>query len=171
MTIDDNNCILAVLDTDCNVDACSNVFQFWTRDREGFLIAYSVTSRKSFEQSERLIEMLQRESTAGAPMVVVGTKCDLEKQRQVATFEGKNLALGWGGISRDICRDWRQRGRGVSRFGARDSSQAKRGTQEHGSRLCCLLSELNVRTSSRATCCFVSVGRGTRRWQDSWCGW
>jgi hypothetical protein len=51
---------------------------------EGFLLVYSIDSHSSFEELAQLYEQMLRVKDS-FPMIVVGTKCDLEFQRQVPT--------------------------------------------------------------------------------------
>jgi GTPase SAR1 family protein len=52
---------------------------------EAFLLVFSITSRRSFELISTLREeVLQIKELESVPMMVVGTKCDLEEERAVA---------------------------------------------------------------------------------------
>lgn len=56
---------------------------------------YDITSRKTFENVERIwIPLFRNSPTAfeNAPFVLVGTKTDLESERQVSTKDGGKLA-------------------------------------------------------------------------------
>lgn len=54
------------------------------RPGEGFLLVYSITDRASFEELEVFYEQILRVKDKDFfPMIVVGTKCDLEYNRQV----------------------------------------------------------------------------------------
>jgi GTPase KRas protein len=51
---------------------------------EGFLLVYSIESRQSFNELEIFYQQILRmKDSASFPMIIVGTKCDLEYQRQV----------------------------------------------------------------------------------------
>ncbi|RLV89842.1 GTP-binding protein rhb1 [Spathaspora sp. JA1] len=59
----------------------------------GYLLVYSVTSRQSFELIEFIRDkILNSIGNEDLPMILVGNKCDLNLQRQVATKEGQELA-------------------------------------------------------------------------------
>eukprot|EP01096_Ripella_sp_DP13-Kostka_P012081 TRINITY_DN4976_c1_g1_i1.p1 TRINITY_DN4976_c1_g1~~TRINITY_DN4976_c1_g1_i1.p1 ORF type:complete len:200 (-),score=99.76 TRINITY_DN4976_c1_g1_i1:247-846(-) len=63
---------------------------------QGFLLVYSVTTRRTFETVAELREkILQVKEKTNFPMVLVGNKCDLEKERQVSTEDGKEQASKW----------------------------------------------------------------------------
>jgi len=69
----------------------------YVKDRDGFLLVYSITSRESFEMLRQLHEYVSVfRSTKPPPIVLVGNKCDLEQERQVSADEGQELANKWG---------------------------------------------------------------------------
>jgi len=71
----------------------------WFRTGEGFLCMYSVTSRKSMSEIERLRNKILRiKDKAAVPMVLVGNKCDLVEEREVTEKDGKELAAKFGNI-------------------------------------------------------------------------
>jgi len=54
------------------------------RPGEGFLLVYSITDHASFQELEVFYEQILRVKDKDYfPMVVVGTKCDLEYNREV----------------------------------------------------------------------------------------
>ena len=58
----------------------------YMRTGEGFIICYSVTERRSFDEAaayKRLIERV-RGNREDVPIVLVGNKCDLEGERKVS---------------------------------------------------------------------------------------
>ena len=64
---------------------------------QGFLLVYSVTAKRSFETIGEMKEkILQVKEADNYPMVLVGNKCDLEKERKVTTEEGREKAKAWG---------------------------------------------------------------------------
>uniref|UniRef100_A0A7S2X9M6 Uncharacterized protein n=1 Tax=Lotharella oceanica TaxID=641309 RepID=A0A7S2X9M6_9EUKA len=66
-----------------------------------FLLAYSVTDRWSFEEKlpsirERIVELKKKRSaTTEWACILVGLKCDAEKERDVAAKEGEARARDW----------------------------------------------------------------------------
>jgi GTPase KRas protein len=66
------------------------------RHGQAFLLVYSVTDRRSFEEIPKLRDQIFRgqdkDISAQIPMVMVGNKCDLEGDRQVSFGEGQDLA-------------------------------------------------------------------------------
>jgi GTPase KRas protein len=60
---------------------------------EGFVLVYSITSRESLRRMEDFQTQIgQVTNKKYFPMVLVGSKCDLEEQREVTFGEGEALA-------------------------------------------------------------------------------
>jgi len=69
----------------------------YIRSGQGFVCVYDITSRASFEEVKDHYDQIRRVKDVNNPaMVVVGNKCDLESQRQVAVAEGAALAQSFG---------------------------------------------------------------------------
>lgn len=66
------------------------------RDRDGFLLVYSVTSRPSFEAVGGFVRHMRDVKGPGAVCTLVGNKCDLTGDRQVTDREGQDLARALG---------------------------------------------------------------------------
>ena len=56
------------------------------------IIVYDISRRASFESISTWIEDCQNNSPKSVFMVLVGNKCDLEKEREITFDEGKELA-------------------------------------------------------------------------------
>merc|ERR1712137_506246 len=81
VTIDDETCLLDILDT----------------AGQEFLCTYAITSRSSFDEITSFREQILRvKDEDKVPMVLVGNKCDLEEERQVTAVEGQDLAKSFG---------------------------------------------------------------------------
>ena len=60
--------------------------EHYMRHGEGFLLVYSIDNHSSFDELSQFYEQILRvKDRESFPMIVVGTKCDLEFQRQVPT--------------------------------------------------------------------------------------
>ena len=56
----------------------------YVRDREGFILMYSITSRASFEKTSKFHQQILRIKGKGNfSTVLVGNKCDIKHERQV----------------------------------------------------------------------------------------
>jgi GTPase SAR1 family protein len=59
---------------------------------DGFLLVYSIESRQSFNELEIFYQQILRmKDSESFPMIIVGTKCDLEYQRQVPSSGRSDL--------------------------------------------------------------------------------
>eukprot|EP01089_Gocevia_fonbrunei_P022505 TRINITY_DN9130_c0_g1_i1.p1 TRINITY_DN9130_c0_g1~~TRINITY_DN9130_c0_g1_i1.p1 ORF type:complete len:219 (+),score=35.93 TRINITY_DN9130_c0_g1_i1:78-734(+) len=90
--IDEIACLLDILDT-AGQDEYSAMRDQYMRSGQGFVLAYSINNRKSFEKIlplyEHIIRVKDKESI---PVVLVGNKCDLECVREISKEEGEELA-------------------------------------------------------------------------------
>ena len=97
-TVDNGTCLLDILDTAKDIGEWETPSILRERDisnREGFLLVYSITERKSFENLnnyKNLIYKCKEDSENKIPIVIVGNKCDLESARVVSSTEGLNFA-------------------------------------------------------------------------------
>lgn len=82
--IDDEVALLDVLDT-AGQEEYSAMREQYMRTGEGFLLIYSITSRQSFEEIMTFQQQILRVKDKDYfPIIVVGNKCDLEKDRVVS---------------------------------------------------------------------------------------
>jgi GTPase KRas protein len=94
--IDEEVALLDVLDT-AGQEEYSAMREQYMRTGEGFLLVYSITSRQSFEEiityQQQILRVKDRDYF---PIIVVGNKCDLDKDRAVQKEEGEALARQFG---------------------------------------------------------------------------
>lgn len=77
-----------VLDT-AGQEEYSAMREQYMRTGEGFLLVYSITSRQSFEEIMTFQQQILRVKDKDYfPIIVVGNKCDLEKERAVSEEGG-----------------------------------------------------------------------------------
>ncbi|KAF2069652.1 hypothetical protein CYY_009028 [Polysphondylium violaceum] len=72
----------------------------YIRNGQGFFMVYSITAKSTFYELEAIKDQISRikdTNTCNIPMVIIGNKCDLEKDRQVKSSEGEELVKKWGG--------------------------------------------------------------------------
>ena len=93
ITIDTERCFLDILDTggDDELDIPRDAH---FRKPQGFIIVYSITNRKSFEIGTKEIyeQILRSKVREKVPIILVGNKNDLEREREVSSGEGRELA-------------------------------------------------------------------------------
>ncbi|KAJ8307558.1 hypothetical protein KUTeg_015642, partial [Tegillarca granosa] len=86
---------LEVVDT-AGQDEYSILPQSYYLNIDGYVLVYSVISRKSFEVIKIVYEkLLDMKGNIKVPVVLVGNKNDLETERDVSQDEGRRLAESW----------------------------------------------------------------------------
>ena len=96
VTIDDETCLLDILDT-AGQEEYSAMREQYMRTGQGFICTYAITSRSSFDEVPFFRgEILRVKDEDKVPMVLVGNKCDLEEERQVTMAAGQNLGKFYG---------------------------------------------------------------------------
>ena len=86
--VDDEVALLDVLDT-AGQEEYSAMREQYMRTGEGFLLVYSITSRQSFEEIMTFQQQILRVKDKDYfPIIVVGNKCDLDKERAVSEQGG-----------------------------------------------------------------------------------
>jgi len=92
--VDGEKCQLDILDTAGQEEYMRDNYY---RLGEGFLIVYSITMRDTFSDVNRFYDHIKSvKEEEEVPLIVVGSKCDLDGDREVPTSEGKTLAEKFG---------------------------------------------------------------------------
>eukprot|EP01094_Clydonella_sp_ATCC50884_P018222 TRINITY_DN3331_c0_g2_i1.p2 TRINITY_DN3331_c0_g2~~TRINITY_DN3331_c0_g2_i1.p2 ORF type:complete len:223 (-),score=74.20 TRINITY_DN3331_c0_g2_i1:273-851(-) len=92
--VDGEKCQLDILDTAGQEEYMRDNYY---RLGEGFLCVYSITMRDTFVATHRFYDhILQVKNKEEVPLILVGSKCDLENDREVSNGEGKELSENWG---------------------------------------------------------------------------
>ncbi|KAF9474348.1 ras-like protein 1 [Pholiota conissans] len=94
--IDKEIAIIEVLDTACQNDYYSPMIKHYLDNAEGVLLVYSIISRNSFLLMDTYHEQIVERKGQSFPMIIVGTKCDLEQKRQVSVSEARDVAARFG---------------------------------------------------------------------------
>jgi len=90
---DGERCQLDILDTAGQEEYMRDNYY---RLGEGFLIVYSIIERTTFEAASRFYDhILQVKGKDDVPIILVGSKCDLESDRDVPKSEGEALSQKW----------------------------------------------------------------------------
>ncbi|KYQ99923.1 Ras GTPase [Tieghemostelium lacteum] len=96
VNIDEEVFMLDILDT-AGQEEYSAMRDQYIRSGRGFLIVYSIVSRPSFEAVTSFRDQILRvKDIATYPIVIIGNKADLDKERKVTAMEGKELARSFG---------------------------------------------------------------------------
>jgi len=92
VNIDDETCMLDILDT-AGQEEYSAMRDQYIRSGQGFIIVYSITSKSSFDSLSTFHDQILRVKDEDTfPVVILGNKCDLEKDREVTLAEAKQYA-------------------------------------------------------------------------------
>ena len=97
--VDGNMEVIEILDTagQNHEFARGPTLDLYIKNGEGFLLIYSIVDQQSFIDVQPLLDHIQRvKGVSSVPMLLVGNKCDLEKERVVATSDGEKVAAEWG---------------------------------------------------------------------------
>eukprot|EP01100_Stratorugosa_tubuloviscum_P006247 TRINITY_DN270_c0_g1_i1.p1 TRINITY_DN270_c0_g1~~TRINITY_DN270_c0_g1_i1.p1 ORF type:complete len:202 (-),score=92.61 TRINITY_DN270_c0_g1_i1:56-640(-) len=90
ITVDGEKCQLDILDTAGQEEYMRDNYY---RLGEGFIIVYAITMRDTFSAVSRFFDhILQVKGRDEVPIVLVGSKCDLESDRDVPRGEGEALS-------------------------------------------------------------------------------
>jgi len=90
--IDDTVAKLDILDT-AGQEEFSAMREQYMRSGEGFLLVFSLSDRKSFDELGKMYQSVLRVKDRDEfPMLVVGNKADLDRNRQVSRQECENMA-------------------------------------------------------------------------------
>ncbi len=94
--VDGNIGVIEILDT-AGTEQFASMRDLYIKNGQGFLLVYSIVNQQSFIDVQPLRDQIQRvKGVSGVPMLLVGNKCDLEKERVVAISDGEKLAAEWG---------------------------------------------------------------------------
>jgi len=92
--VDSEKCQLDILDTAGQEEYMRDNYY---RLGEGFLCVYSITMRETFNAVNRFYDhILQVKGKDEVPLILVGSKADLESDREVSKEDGKALADKFG---------------------------------------------------------------------------
>ncbi|EYB93279.1 hypothetical protein Y032_0184g992 [Ancylostoma ceylanicum] len=79
-----NTIMIDIVDAN-NSDDCIQTSQ-------GFVIMYSITDRESFYEAADIFTLIEQTRGGKVPIVLVGSKSDLNRKRRVTAYEGQTLA-------------------------------------------------------------------------------
>ena len=95
INVDDNFCMLDIIDTYRGIDEYPPLRDQYIRIAHGFLLVYSVADIDSFNKIKSYCDEITRVKDSerkDIPIVLVGAKCDLEDSREVTREQGEELA-------------------------------------------------------------------------------
>ncbi|ELP88596.1 hypothetical protein EIN_323230 [Entamoeba invadens IP1] len=96
--VDGYSYILEILDT-VDLDIYNTIRDIQVSTADGFLIVYSITDRKSFDEIDyyrnTIYTILNKTHNEHVPIVLCGNKSDLESARIVPIEDGEKIAEEW----------------------------------------------------------------------------
>jgi len=95
LVVDNRMCYVEVIDT-AGQDEYATLRDQWVREGQGFILAYSITSRATFERIEIFRQAMLKVKRDKAVFMLVGNKCDKQYEREVSREEGAQLARRFG---------------------------------------------------------------------------
>uniref|UniRef100_A0A6B2LLB8 Uncharacterized protein n=1 Tax=Arcella intermedia TaxID=1963864 RepID=A0A6B2LLB8_9EUKA len=97
--LDGGPVVLNILDT-AGEEEHSPLWESWLKQGQGFLLAYSITSRPSFDAlavlQQAFLHINDTDSMSSVSAVLCATKADQADSREVSREEGEQLAQEWG---------------------------------------------------------------------------
>jgi len=91
VNLENDSVLLDILDT-AGQEEYSVLREQYMRMGDAFLLVYSIVSPQTFSVIQKLHSQALRFARSQPVFVIVGNKCDLDKDRSVTTQEGKELA-------------------------------------------------------------------------------
>ncbi|KAJ6542728.1 ras protein [Mycena capillaripes] len=96
LVIDDRMCLVDVFDSTIGQEGYGPLQDRFIREGQGFILAYSITSRPTFDSLETFHQAMRRVKGGDPIFVLVGNKCDKESEREVRREAGPALAQQYG---------------------------------------------------------------------------
>ena len=73
-------------------EAFQSITRTYYKGAVGALLVYDITNKQSFTHCEKWLNELKENGDKDVTIILVGNKCDLEKDRQISKEEGENFA-------------------------------------------------------------------------------
>lgn len=90
--VDGEQCMLEILDT-AGTEQFTAMKDLYMRNGQGFVLVYSITTASSLHELQQLRNNILRiKDDDDVPIILVGNKCDLEREREVTQSQGASLA-------------------------------------------------------------------------------
>jgi small GTP-binding protein len=96
INLESTKCTLKIVDT-AGMSDLKVMIDNWISEGDGFLLVFSIIDANSFpiveEKRSRILKVKEKKDI---PMLLVGTKLDMENKREVPTEKASSLAKEWG---------------------------------------------------------------------------
>ncbi|QRV93335.1 small guanosine triphosphatase family protein [Ceratobasidium sp. AG-Ba] len=96
VVVDDEMTYLEIVDT-AGQEEYATLRDQWIREGEGFILVYSIASRRSYDRIRAFQDSIVRVKRGSRPVfMLVGNKNDKQNEREVSKEEGAALGRQWG---------------------------------------------------------------------------
>lgn len=93
----DGKSVVLKVETNVGQEGYTTMRDLYINKGDGFVLLYKVTSKATFDEIRSFhASVLRVKEKNFFPMIIVGNDCHLERERQVSTQEGKDLAKELG---------------------------------------------------------------------------
>jgi small GTP-binding protein len=93
--LDGSPTVVEILDT-AGTEQFASMRDLYIKNGQGFILVYSIINQQSFIDVRPLRDQIIRvKGIPYVPMLLVGNKCDLERDRTVPTSDGQHLSGQW----------------------------------------------------------------------------
>ena len=93
--IENENVEIEVLDTAGEEDY-QNLRDSWINYAEGFILAYAINDKKSFDYLNELYTRIVNMKGQSCPILIAGNKCDLTNERVITEEQGRAVGVKLG---------------------------------------------------------------------------
>ena len=80
----------------CGAEAYKSLTKFFLQGAKGAFIVYEINSKCSFDNIDSWIKILKEAIKDNIPIIIIGTKCDLNDYREITVEEGELKAKEYG---------------------------------------------------------------------------
>ena len=94
--VDGSPSVLEILDT-ADLEQFASMRDLYIKNGQGFLLVYSILNTQTFTDVQPMRDSISRvKGVPTSPMILIGNKCDMERERAVPIRDGEALGREWG---------------------------------------------------------------------------
>ena len=80
-----------ILDT-AGKEGNQNMIDEWICNANGFILVFAINDNDSFEDIKNYVSHIKKNKMGGLPIILVGNKCDLDKERKITKENAQSYA-------------------------------------------------------------------------------
>lgn len=90
----ENRVLVEILDTSGLEEYYNKMRIHWIEASEAFMVVFSCDNQESLDVAKQYLDLIyeQKKQTMNIPIVLVGNRCDLDKNYQIDVAEAKKIA-------------------------------------------------------------------------------